>query len=94
MFDRASDSSPGAGARVLAALVEQVHALPAYRLYYQQCVREQHRDPDDWKPDERDLLPIYVVQLYEDLDKRGYFVRAFGGSCKCGAIPRSVRPAP
>jgi hypothetical protein len=68
--------------------VEQVHALPAYRPnrpYYQQRVREQHRDPDDWKPDERDLLPIYFVQLYEDLDKRGYFVRAFGGSCKYGA---------
>ena len=87
-FDQASRSSPEAGVRVLSALVEQVHALPPYRPYrpyYQQRLREQHRDPDDWEPDERDLLPLYFVQLYEDLEQRGYFVRAFGGNCKYGA---------
>lgn len=84
-FDQASRSSSKAGVGVLSALVEQVHALPPYRPYrpyYQQRLREHDRDPDDWEPDERVLLPLYFVQLYEDLESRGYFVRAFGGDCK------------
>lgn len=73
---------------MLLLLVEHVDILPLHRPdrpYYQRRLREQCREPDDWEPSDSDLLPIFFVQLYEDLDQRGYFVRAFGGDCKNGA---------
>src|SRR5664279_473728 len=81
-FDQAARD--GGGIEVLAALVEHVDVLPPhrpYRPYFQQRLREQERDPDDWEPDDRDLLPMFFVQLVDDLDRRGYFVRAFGADC-------------
>ena len=81
-FDQASRD--GRGVEVLAALVEHVDIFRShrpYRPYFQQRLREQERDPDDWEPDGRDLLPMFFVQLVADLDRRGYFVRAFGADC-------------
>jgi len=73
-----------AAVQVLSVLVENVDVLPSkrpHRPYYQQRRDLRPTNPGDREPEPREFLRLYFGQLVEDLDRRGYFARAFGEDC-------------